>query len=380
MDFSWTDDQRELKDAAFKFAKSKLSEGIIELDKKEEFSHNGWVACADFGLQSMLIPDTYGGMGLSALDFTAVMEGIGNGCKDNGLMFSINAHILACELPILHYGSDNLKRKYLPKLASGEIIGANAMTEPDTGSDVYSLQTSAKSKKEYFIINGSKTFVTNAPIADVFIVYAKIDSSKGFFGISCFLIEKGTEGLIIGKKIEKMGLKTSPMSEIGFANCKVPRTNMIGGEGSGGIIFSDSMEWERSLILAYCLGVMERQIDDCIKYVQVRKLGKQPIGKYQSIANKISEMKVRLEASRLMLYKIAWLKSIKKIAAIESSMAKLFISDSFINNCRDAVQIHGGYGYMVEFELERELRDALASTLYSGTSEVQKNIISSLLL
>jgi alkylation response protein AidB-like acyl-CoA dehydrogenase len=183
----------------------------------------------------------------------------------------------------------------------------------------------------------------------------------------------------VGKKIEKMGLKTSPMSEVGLIDCKIPAANMIGGEGSGGIIFSDSMEWERSLILAYCLGVMERQIEDCITYSKVRKPGKQPIGKYQSIANKIAEMKVRLEASRLLLYKVAWMKSIKKSAAIESSIAKLFISDSYISNCRDAVQIYGGYGYMVEYELERELRDALASTLYSGTTEIQKNIISSLL-
>jgi hypothetical protein len=380
MDFSWNEEQKKLKEAAFRFAKSKLSAGIIELDEKSEFSRSGWAACADFGLQGMLIPEAYGGRGLNALDFVTVMEGIGKGCRDNGLMFSINAHILACELPILHYGSEELKQKYLPRFATGELIGANAMTEPETGSDVYSLTTSALKEKDYYILNGSKTFVTNGPIADAFVVYAKTDSPKGFFGISCFLVEIGAKGLTIGKKFEKMGLKTSPMCEIGFLDCVVPRANLIGAEGWGGITFSDSMEWERSLIMAYCVGVMERQIEDCIKYARSRKVGKQQIGKYQSVANKIAEMKLRLEASRLMLYKVAWLKSNKKSATMESSLAKLLISDSFIGNCRDAVQIFGGYGYMTEYELERELRDAFASTLYSGTSEIQKNIISSVLL
>ncbi len=198
--------------------------------------------------------------------------------------------------------------------------------------------------------------------------------------MSCFLVERETEGLTIGKKIEKMGLRTSPMSDMGFDNCKVPASNLIGKEGAGGILFSDSMVWERGFILANCIGVMERQLNECLKYANVRKVGNQPIGKYQSVSNLIAEMKVRLDASRLMLYKVAWLKSLKKIATLEASIAKLYISESYIQNCRDAMQIYGGYGYMVEYELERELRDALASAFYSGTTEIQKNIISSMIL
>lgn len=380
MDFSLNEDQVSLQEAAIKFAQNKLNKGMEELDRKSEFSKKHWDACAAFGLQGMLIPEQFGGMGLSATDFVAVMEGIGYGCKDNGLIFSVNAHILACLMPILHFASDELKEKYLSRLVTGEIIGANAMTEPDTGSNVYELKTTAVKEKDYYRLNGSKTFVTNAPVADVFIVYARTDSSKGFWGISCFLLDREMEGLTIGKKIEKMGLRTSPMSDLGFDDCKVPATNLIGKEGTGGIIFSDSMEWERGLIQANCIGVMERLLDECIKYTHVRKLGKQPIGKFQSVANKISEMKVRLETSRLMLYKVAWLKTNKKTATLESSIAKLYVSESYINNCRDAMQIYGGYGYMVEYELERELRDAFASSFYSGTSEIQKNIISSLLV
>ena len=317
-------------------------------------------------------------MGYNALDFVAVMEGLGYGCKDNGLIFSVNAHIWGCEIPVLHHGTENQKRKYLAKLGTGEYIGANAMTEPDTGSDVYALQTTAVKEKDYYVLNGSKMFVTNAPVADLFIVYAKTDSSKGFFGISCFLIEKGTEGLIIGKKIEKLGLRTSPMSDIAFNDCKIPASNLLGKEGSGGVIFNESMEWERGFILANCIGIMKRQFDDCVKYVRVRKVGGQPIGKFQSVANRISEMRTRLETSSLMQYKMAWLKSKKKNALLESAMVKLYISESYIKNCRDAMQIYGGYGYMVEYELERELRDALASSIYCGTSEIQKNIIGNL--
>lgn len=380
MDFTLNENQIDLKNSAVKFSQAKLSDGMVELDRESKFEHGRWKACADFCLHGMLIPEDYGGMGLNAIDFAAVMEGIGYGCKDNGLIFTVNAHILACVMPVLHYGSGELKEEYLARLGSGELIGANAMTEPDSGSNVYALQTTALREKDCFILNGSKTFVTNAPVADVFIVYAKTDTSKGFFGISCFLVDRDTEGLIVGKKIEKMGLRTSPMSDLGLNNCKVPLSNLIGKENAGGIIFSDSMEWERGLILANCIGVMERQLDGCIKYANDRKLDKEPIGKYQSVANKLADMKVRLEISRSMLYKVAWLKTNMKTASMESSISKLYISEAYIQNCRDAMQIYGGYGYMVEYELERELRDAIASAFYSGTSEIQKNIISSLML
>jgi alkylation response protein AidB-like acyl-CoA dehydrogenase len=196
-------------------------------------------------------------------------------------------------------------------------------------------------------------------------------------------MEKDTIGLSIGRNVDKMGLRTSPMSDLGFNNCRIPASNLIGQEGAGGIIFASSMEWERGLMLANCTGIMERQLSDCLRVVNTRKKGGQGIGRYQSIAHKIAEMKVRLETSRLLLYKTAWLKSQKKAAALESSAAKLFISESYIQNCHDALQIYtamNGYGDKGRYELERELRDARASTVYSGTSEIHKNIISSILL
>lgn len=285
-----------------------------------------------------------------------------------------------CEVPIYHFGTEEQKQEYLPGLCKGDLIGANAMTEPDTGSDIHSLRTTATKEKDYYILNGSKTFVTNAPVADIFIIYARTSQTKGFTGISCFLVEKGTEGLTVGKHIEKMGLRTSPMAEVFFDNCKVPKENMIGKEGSGSLVLNDSMEWERIFILTSWIGAMERQIETCVRYAKVRKSGNKFIGQYQSLANKIVEMRIRLETSRLLLYKAAGIKNKNEHALMQASMTKLYISEACIRNCRDALQIFGGYGYTVEYEIERELRDALAATLYSGTSEIQKNIIAKYLI
>lgn len=380
MDLAFTKHQEEFRDSAFDFAQSALNADIVERDRENIFSIENWKACADFGLQGILVPEEYGGLGLDALYYTAIMEGIGRGCKDNGLVFSINAHILTCIIPVLQHGSDSTKERYLYDLVAGDSIAANAMTEPNSGSDAYSLRTTAQREGDHYILNGSKTFVTNAPVADIFIVYAVTGESRGFFSLSAFVVEKDTPGLFVGNKIEKMGLRTSPMSEIGFNNCRIPLENRLGAEGSGGIIFNSSMEWERGLLLASCIGIMERLLNDCLHYAKTRTINNESISKNQAIAHKLADMKVRLETSRLMLYKAAWLKSRGKAAALETSLAKLSVSESYIENCRVAMQIFGGYGYMVEYELERELRDALASSLYSGTSEIQKNIISSLLL
>lgn len=380
MDLAFTKHQKEFRDSAFVFAQSSLNAAISERERDNVFSTENWKACADFGLQGILVPEKYGGLGLDALYYAAIMEGIGKGCKDNGLVFSVNAHILTCIIPILHHGSESTKARYLYDLVAGNSIAANAMTEPNSGSDVYSLRTTASREGDHYVLNGSKTFVTNAPVADIFIVYAVTGDSRGFFSLSSFVVEKDTPGLFVGNKMEKMGLRTSPMSEIGFNNCRVPLGNRLGAEGSGGIIFNSSMEWERGLLLAPCIGIMDRLLGDCLRYAKTRTINKESISKNQAIAHKLADMKVRLETSRLMLYKAAWLKSKGKAAALETSLAKLAVSESYIENCRVAMQIFGGYGYIVEYEIERELRDALASSLYSGTSEIQKNIISSLLL
>lgn len=379
MDFCFDDKQKELREAAKTFAAKKLNENFPEREKNAEFSKAGWQACAEFGLQSMIIPERYGGLAFDLFDVVATLEGIGYGCRDNGLVFSINAHIWGSEIALSRFGSDALREKYLPGFCNGAIVGANAMTEPNSGSNVYALTTTAVKKDKFYILNGTKTFVTNGPVANAFLVYAKTGKNPGFSGISCFLVEKGTKGLSVGKNFEKMGLRTSPMSEVGLQDCEVPAENLVGQEGMGGIIFNDSMEWERTFILINSLGVSEYIIDKCIEYARIRKTGALPIGKFQSISNRIADMKARLEASRLLIYKAVSLKRAGKQSTMDSSIAKLNASEAYIKNCQDALRIFGGYGYMTETAIECELRDAMASCLYSGTSDIQRNIITAML-
>jgi alkylation response protein AidB-like acyl-CoA dehydrogenase len=303
------------------------------------------------------------------------MEGLGYACKDSGLIFGINAQMWSVQMPILRFGTEEQKRKYLPDLCCGKSIGAHGMTEPDSGSDAFGLRTSAVLNDDYYVLNGTKTLVTNAPEADVFLVFATTDKKLGFMGVTGFVVEKDFPGFRVGKAIEKMGLKTSPMAELIFEDCEVPEENRLGKEGSGAAVFNDSMEWERSCILASYIGAMERQLEICIKYVKDRRQFNKPIGKFQSVANRIVDMKVRLETSRQILYKVAWLKKDQGQAVMDAAIAKLYLSEAWVKSCLDAIQIHGGYGYTTEFELERDLRDSIGGTLYSGTSEIQRNII-----
>lgn len=375
MELDLSEQQRELQDAAIRFAQSELNDDVIRRDRDEVFSFEGWRKCAAFGVQGLPAPSEYGGMGLGITDVIAVMEGLGYGSRDQGLLFSINAHLWTNTLPILTYGTEEQRRKYLPGLCNGELIGANGASEPDAGSDIFSMRTTAHKRGDCYILNGAKTFVSNAPVANLFVVYATIDPHLGPMGITGFLVERGAPGLTIGKKLEKMGLRTSPMSEIVFDNCAVPVANRLGREGRGVSIFESSMEWERGCILANYLGLMRRQLEMCIGHVRSRKQFGKPIGKFQSIANRVVNMKVRLDTCRPLVYRIGWLKERKKPAMLESAVAKLYVAESLVSSCQDALQIHGGYGYMVEQGIERELRDALGSTLYSGTTEIQRNIV-----
>ncbi len=378
MDFAWSEEQVAIRDEIVKFARRELNENLIERDRDHEFSRENWLKCARMGIHGLPIPVEYGGGGSDILTTVYALEALGYGCRDNGLIFSINAHMWTSEIPILSFGTQAQKLKYLPKLTSGEWVGNNAITEAEAGSDAYSLRTRAERKGDYYILNGSKTFVSNAPIADVLIVFANVDPSKGPAGVTAFLVDKGTPGFSISRKLHKMGLRTSPMAELSFVDCEVPVENLLGKEGSGQAVFTASMEWERICIMASHLGGMQRLIETCTRYARDRKQFGQPIGKFQSIANKIAEMEVRLETSRLVLYKAAWLKKQGKHALREASIAKLHVSESSVQTSLDAIQIHGGYGYMEEFELERELRDAVGGTIYSGTSEIQKVIIAGL--
>jgi alkylation response protein AidB-like acyl-CoA dehydrogenase len=279
------------------------------------------------------------------------------------------------ELPVWKFGREEQKQRYLPRLCDGSMVAVQAMTEPMSGSDAFSLRTTAQKRGDRYVLTGSKTFITNAPVADVFLVFARTDPAKGFAGVSAFLVERQTPRLSVSAPMHKMGLRTSPMGEVSFDGCEVPEENLLGSPGAGSAIFTTSMDWERTCILASALGTMQRQLERCIAYAKERTQFGQPIGKFQAVSHRIVEMKLRLETARLLLYKVGWLKAQGKRTAMESAMAKLYLSQCFLDSSLDAVQIHGGYGYSEEYEFERELRDAVGGRIYSGTSEIQKNII-----
>lgn len=364
-----------LQESAIAFARQALDHDMVAADASETFNRDAWRHCADFGVLAMPVPKELGGLGLGLSALLAVMEGLGYGTRDQGLLFSLNAHLWTNTIPILRYGTDAQRSAYLPGLCDGSLIGANAASEPDAGSDVFSMRTRAVKDKDTYVLNGTKMFVSNATIADLFVAYATIDPALGATGITAFIIERDTPGLSISRKLHKMGLRTSPMAEVIFEDCRVPITQRLGREGRGVEVFDCSMEWERGCILASCLGVMRRQLEECIKHARTRKQFGKPIGKNQSVANRIVDMKVRLETCRPLVHRIGELKDRDQPAMLEAAMAKLYVSDCFIKSSLDAVQIFGGYGYMTEQQIERDLRDAVGSGIYSGTSEIQRNII-----
>lgn len=373
-----SEEQLKLQEAAFEFAQrmhSDMHSTMVERDRQATFDSAGWKRCAEFGVLGMPVPKEYGGLGLGLSDLLAVMEGLGRGMRDQGLLFSLNAHLWTNSIPILRYGDESQRRKYLRALCDGSSIGANAASEPDAGSDIFSMRTRARREGDYYILNGTKTFVTNAPVADVFVAYATVNPALGATGITAFIVERDTPGLVIARELDKMGLRTSPMAQVVFDECRVPIQQRLGREGRGVPIFDCSMEWERGCILASCLGVMRRQLDECVAYARTRKQFGKAIGKYQSVANRIVDMKVRLETCRPLVYRIGALKDASQDATLEAALAKLHVSESFVKSCLDAVQVFGGYGYMTEMQIERDLRDSVGSTLYSGTSEIQRNII-----
>jgi alkylation response protein AidB-like acyl-CoA dehydrogenase len=379
MDFSWTTEQVELRNKIINFVKAELNENILELDRQEVFNAEGWQKISKLGILGLPIPKEYGGSEADILTTICALEALGYSYPDNGILFALNAHLWACEIPLLTFGNEQQKQRYLPKLCRGEFIGGHAITEPEAGSDIYSMTTIAYKQNDKYLLNGTKSFVSNGTVADLYIVFATVDPSQVKKGITAFIVEKDFPGLEVKRQVSKMGLRTAMTGELCFKNCEVSRENRLGKEGSGVAIFTHSMEWERGFILSSAIGTMERILDRCINYAKHRQQFGQAIGKYQLVSSKIVDIKIRLETSRVLLYKMGWLKKMRKSAVLEAAMTKLYISESWVQTCLDAIQIHGGSGYLTEFELERELRDALGSRIYSGTSEIQRLIISQMM-
>jgi alkylation response protein AidB-like acyl-CoA dehydrogenase len=379
LDFSLSAEQEELKEAAVAFARRELDQGLAEREEAGTFSPEAWRACAKFGIQGLPVPVELGGQGADILTTVLVMEALGYGCHDNGLIFSLNAQMWSLELPLVKFGSPAQRQAYLPGLISGDLIGVHAMTEPDSGSDAYAMRTRFERRGDGYVLNGTKLYITNAPVSDVVLVFAVDPGKPKVAAISAFLVEKGTPGFSVTRGLDKMGLRTSPMGEVVLDDCYVPASSRVGREGAGMAIFNSAMTWERSCILASALGVMQRQMEACTAYARERKQFGQAIGKFQAVAGKIADMYLRLEAARLLVYQAAWLGQQGKPALAEAAAAKLFTSEAWVATSLDAIQVHGAYGYMKESGVERDLRDAVASTIYSGTSEIQRVILARML-
>jgi hypothetical protein len=376
MDFSLTEEQELLRREIDRFARNELSEGVIERDREHRFSRELWRKCGEMGLTGLPVPEAYGGGGLDPLSTAIALEALGHGCLDGGLVFSISAHLLACVVPIWQHGTEEQKRRYLPDLCGGRKIAVNAMTEPGSGSDAFAMTTRAVPVEGGYRINGHKTFGTNGPVADLAVVYAVTDPEKGYHGgISVFLVETDAPGCQVGQTFDKLGLRTSPMSELVFDDLVVPEEAVLGGIGGGSRIFTESMDWERICLFAGNIGIMERLLERSIDYARTRTQFGTPIGKFQAVSHRIADMKMNLEAARLLVYRAAWRLEHARGASLDASIAKLFVSESLLSAALDTVQIFGGYGFMTEYEVERVLRDAVGSTIYSGSSEMQRNII-----
>jgi hypothetical protein len=376
MDFSLSDEQRLLREQILKFARSDLTPGARERDEARAFSRELWRRCGAMGLQGLPVDPAFGGAGADALTTAIALEALGEGCEDGGLVFAVCAHLLACVVPIWKHGGDALKRRYLPRLCDGTLVAVNAMTEPDGGSDPFAMKTIAVPDGETYRITGTKIFSSNGPVADVALVYAATAPGKGFMGgVTAFLVEYGTPGFSRGQTFKKMGLHTCPIGELVFDGARVPKSQIVGGVGGGGPIFSQSMEWERICLVAAHVGTMQRLLDQAVEYAKTRASFGKKLGHYQAVSHKIADMKVRLEASRLLVWRAARLLDQRGNVGPDASIAKLFVSESLVRTALDAVQVLGGYGFMAEYGAERALRDAVAGTLYSGTSEMQRNII-----
>lgn len=379
MEFGWTEEQRRLGQAATEFARRELNTDLTALDHLARFPHKAWLRCAEFGVQGLPIPEALGGQGADLVTTALILESLGYGCQDNGLLFSINAHLWSCAMPIWKFGDDAQRHRYLPSLCDGSMIGVQAVTEAGSGSDAFAVSTRAVPDGDHYVLNGAKIFITNAPVSDILIVLARVGSDGNGADLCAFIVERDTPGLTVSQPYDKLGLRTSPLGEVTFADCRVPATRLLGGLGAGMTVFSTTLDWERSFILASALGTMRRQLEEAVGYASAHSRFGQPIGKNQSVANRIVDVRVRLDAARLLMYQVAWLKDQGRRTTLESAILKLFLSEAFVESSIAAFETFGAQAYITGQAQERNLRDSLASRIYSGTSDIQRVIIGRLI-
>ena len=373
MDFGWTPEQLELRTEAIAFARRVLDEGVDADDRDGRFPAEKWDKLASWGFFGLSVPSELGGAGLDLMSALLVTEGLGVGCSDGGLLFSASVQAWVVIPTILRFATEEQRRRHLPGLLDGSVIGALAVTEPESGSDAFAMKTVAERVERGWRLRGSKLFITNAPVADLVVCFAR--TGAGALGISAFLVETRTDGVKRGAAMPAQGLRTAPIGELAFEDVFLPETSAFGKPGFGLSIFNEAMEWERSFATAIYVGMLERQLEAACSYARQRRAFGNAISSYQAVSGKLVEMRLRLETARLLLYRACWLKAAGRPAMADAAMAKLWLSECAVASGLDAIQVHGAYGYMTESGVERGLRDAVGTRIHSGTSEIQRLII-----
>jgi alkylation response protein AidB-like acyl-CoA dehydrogenase len=374
MNFQLTEEQLAVQDAARDFAQSELLPGVIERDTEAKFPSEQIKKMGALGFMGMMVDPTYGGGGMDTISYVIAMEELSKIDASASVSMSVNNSLVCWGLE--KYGTEEQKQTYLTKLATGEVLGAFCLSEPEAGSDATSQQTTATLEGDYYLLNGTKNWITNGSSASIYLVIAQTDASKGHKGISVFIVEKGWEGFVIGKKEDKLGIRGSDTHSLLFTDVKVPAKNRIGAEGFGFTFAMETLNGGRIGIAAQALGIASGAYELALAYSKERKAFGKPISQHQAIQFKLADMATQIEAARLLVYKAAWLKDQGEEYAQASAMAKLYASEVAMNVTVEAVQVHGGYGYVKEYHVERLMRDAKITQIYEGTSEIQRIVIS----
>jgi len=373
IDFTLTTEQELIQKTAREFAKEHLAPGVIERDDKAEFPAEQIKMMGELGFMGMMVPEEWGGAGFDTVTYVIAMEEIAAVELATSTIMSVN-NSLVCQL-FVDYGTEDQKEKYLKPLAIGEKLGAYSLSEPESGSDASNMRTFAKKEGDHYVINGTKNWVTNGINGDIVILFCMTEKSVGYKGISAFVVEKGTLGLSTGKKENKLGIRASDTCELYFENCLIPGENMIGEEGQGFKVAMKALGGGRIGIAAQALGLARAALDASISYAKERKQFGKTIGEFGAIQNKLADMATEIDAARMLVWRAAKLKDDGKNYYRESSMAKLYASSTAMKAATECVQIHGGYGYMQEYGVERLMRDAKITQIYEGTSEIQQLVI-----
>lgn len=334
-----------------------------------------WLLAGGQGLVGSVVPAAYGGSGLDPVTAAAVLEALGYGSPDTGFAFSVAAHLFAAVMPVVEFGTERQKQRWLPALCSGERIAAHAITEPEAGSDTLALRTRAVREGDHYVLDGAKAFTTNAPVAGVFVVQAATAPGGGFFGLTAFVVEADTPGLTVGPAYDKVGLRGSPTADVRLDGCVVPASHVLGAEGAGASVFAGSMKWERTCLFAAYLGAMRRVLESTVAYVKEREQFGVPIGGFQAVSHRVVDMTLTLESARLLLHKAARGLARGSEDEVAPALAKLAVSEAAVRIGLDAVQLRGALGVLAGGDAETLLRDALPARIFSGTNEIQKNNI-----